>query len=86
MDIKGVCYDVGRVYGGRFLTRPVFDPVTTGRELQPSRACSPGTHGARRGEHAIGGAAPGTARGPARAPRLKQGAGGVARRTSRRVR
>jgi len=34
MDIKGVCYDVGRVYGGRFLTRPVFDPATTGRELQ----------------------------------------------------
>jgi hypothetical protein len=34
MDIKGVCYDVGRVYGGRFLTRPVFDPVTTGRELE----------------------------------------------------
>ena len=34
MDIKGVCYDVGRVYGGRFLTRPAFDPVTTGRELQ----------------------------------------------------
>jgi hypothetical protein len=34
MDIKGVCYDVGRVYGGRFLTRPVFDPAATGRELQ----------------------------------------------------
>ena len=34
MDIKGVCYDVGRVYAGRFLTRPVFDPATTGRELQ----------------------------------------------------
>jgi hypothetical protein len=34
MDIKGVCYDAGRVYGGRFLTRPVFDPATTGRELQ----------------------------------------------------
>ena len=34
MDIKGVCYDVGRAYGGRFLTRPVFDPVTTRRELQ----------------------------------------------------
>jgi hypothetical protein len=25
MDINGVCYDVGRVYPGRFLTRPVFD-------------------------------------------------------------
>ena len=34
MDIKGVCYDVGRVYGGRFLTRPVFDPAATRRELQ----------------------------------------------------
>jgi hypothetical protein len=34
MVIKGVCYDVGRAYGGRFLTRPVFDPVTTRRELQ----------------------------------------------------
>jgi hypothetical protein len=34
MDIKGVCYDIGRVYGGRFLTRPVFDPAATGRELQ----------------------------------------------------
>jgi hypothetical protein len=34
MDIRGVCYDVGRAYGGRFLTRPVFDPVTTRRELQ----------------------------------------------------
>jgi hypothetical protein len=42
MDIKGVCYDVGRVYGyevarvnaGRFRTRPVFDPGTTRRELQ----------------------------------------------------
>jgi hypothetical protein len=29
-----VCYDVGRAYSGRFLTRAVFDPVTTGRELQ----------------------------------------------------
>ena len=34
MAIKGVCYDVGRVYGGRFLTRPVFDPAATRRELQ----------------------------------------------------
>jgi len=41
MDIKGVCYDVGRVYGyevarvnaGRF-GPPVFDPGTTRRELQ----------------------------------------------------
>ena len=29
-----MCYDVGRAYGGRFLTRPVFDPVTAGRELR----------------------------------------------------
>ena len=34
MDIKGVCYDVGRVYGGRFLTRPVFEPAATRRELR----------------------------------------------------
>jgi hypothetical protein len=34
MDIKGVCYDVGRVYPGDFLTRRVFDPATTRRELQ----------------------------------------------------
>lgn len=34
MKIRGVCYDVGRVYGGRFKTRPVFDPVTTHRELE----------------------------------------------------
>ncbi len=26
MDIKGVCYDVGRAYSGFFLTRRVFDP------------------------------------------------------------
>ena len=34
MDIKGVCYDVGRLYASRFLTRRVFDPVVTRRELQ----------------------------------------------------
>ena len=34
MDIKGVCYDVGRAYSGCFLTRRVFDPATTRRELQ----------------------------------------------------
>ena len=34
MKIRGVCYDVGRVYGGRFKTRPVFDPATTHRELE----------------------------------------------------
>jgi hypothetical protein len=34
MDIKGVCYDVGRVYPGSFLTRRVFDPAATRRELQ----------------------------------------------------
>jgi hypothetical protein len=34
MDIKGVCYDTGRVYPGGFLTRRVFDPATTRRELQ----------------------------------------------------
>ena len=34
MDIKGVCYDVGRVYPGDFLTRRVFEPATTRRELQ----------------------------------------------------
>ena len=34
MDIKGVCYDVGRAYSGYFLTRRVFDPTTTRRELQ----------------------------------------------------
>jgi hypothetical protein len=34
MKIRGVCYDVGRVYGGRFQTRPVFDPATTHRELE----------------------------------------------------
>ena len=34
MDIKGVCYDVGRAYSGQFLTRLVFDPASTRRELQ----------------------------------------------------
>lgn len=34
MDIKGVCYDTGRLYAGRFLTRRVFDPAVTRRELQ----------------------------------------------------
>jgi hypothetical protein len=34
MDIKGVCYDTGRVYPGHFLTRWVFDPATTRRELR----------------------------------------------------
>ena len=34
MDIKGVCYDVGRAYADRFLTRLVFDPAATRRELQ----------------------------------------------------
>ena len=34
MDIKGVCYDVGRAYSDWFLTRPVFDPAATRRELQ----------------------------------------------------
>ena len=29
-----MCYDVGRVYPGRFRTRPVFDPAATRRELQ----------------------------------------------------
>jgi hypothetical protein len=37
MDIKGVCYDVGRVYPSRFLTRKVFDPVATRRDLQVIR-------------------------------------------------
>ena len=41
----------------------------------PSRACSPGTHGARRGGHAIGGAALDTARGPGRAPPAEAGRG-----------
>ena len=26
MDIEGVCHDTGRVYGGGFVTRRVFDP------------------------------------------------------------
>jgi hypothetical protein len=41
MDIRGVCYDVGRVYRGvgrvyrgGFKTRPVFDPATISRELE----------------------------------------------------
>ena len=34
MDIKGVCYDVGRLYSSRFLTRRVFDPAMTRCELQ----------------------------------------------------
>jgi hypothetical protein len=34
MDYRGVCYDVGRVYGGGFRTRPVFDAETTRRELE----------------------------------------------------
>jgi hypothetical protein len=50
-DIKGVCYDVGRAYSSRILTRPVFDPVTTGRELRIIRA-APGVP--RRSEPAAG--------------------------------
>lgn len=34
MDIKGVCYDVGRLYPSRFLTRKVFDPAATQRDLR----------------------------------------------------
>ena len=34
MDIKGVCYDVGRAYSRRFVTRQVFDPALTRRELR----------------------------------------------------
>jgi hypothetical protein len=34
MDIKGVCYDTGRAYGPGFVTRRVFDPAVTRRELQ----------------------------------------------------
>jgi hypothetical protein len=34
MEIKGVCYDVGRRYNDWFLTRKVFDPAATRRELQ----------------------------------------------------
>jgi hypothetical protein len=34
MDIKGVCYDTGRVYPGHFITRRVFDPAATRRELR----------------------------------------------------
>jgi hypothetical protein len=34
VDIKGVCYDTGRIYPGHFLTRQVFDPAMTRRELR----------------------------------------------------
>jgi len=34
MDIKGVCYDTGRAYSRVFMTRQVFDPATTRRELE----------------------------------------------------
>jgi hypothetical protein len=34
MDIKGVCYDTGRAYSTGFVTRQVFDPAMTRRELQ----------------------------------------------------
>jgi hypothetical protein len=34
VDIKGVCYDTGRVYPGGFQTRQVFDPATTRGELR----------------------------------------------------
>ncbi len=34
MDIKGVCYDVGRRYNRVFVTRQVFDPALTRRELR----------------------------------------------------
>jgi hypothetical protein len=34
MDTKGVCYDVGRQYNDYFLTRRIFEPATTRRELQ----------------------------------------------------
>jgi hypothetical protein len=34
MDIKGVCYDTGRAYGPGFVTRRVFDPAVTRRELR----------------------------------------------------
>jgi hypothetical protein len=34
MDVKGVCYDVGRKYNDFFVTRQVFDPAATRRELQ----------------------------------------------------
>ena len=34
MDIRGVCYDTGRAYGGGFVTRRVFDPAMTRRELR----------------------------------------------------
>ena len=34
MDIKGVCYDTGRAYAPGFVTRQVFDPAMTRRELR----------------------------------------------------
>jgi hypothetical protein len=34
MDIKGVCYDTGRAYTRVFVTRQVFDPAATRRELE----------------------------------------------------
>ena len=34
MDVKGVRYDVGRKYNDWFLTRQVFDPAATRRELR----------------------------------------------------
>ena len=34
MDIKGVCYDTGRAYCPGFVTRRVFDPAVTRRDLQ----------------------------------------------------
>jgi hypothetical protein len=37
METKGVCYDVGRLYHRQFLTRRVFDPAMTRRELQVIR-------------------------------------------------
>jgi len=37
MDIKGVCYDVGRLYPSHFLTRKTFDPAATRRDLQVIR-------------------------------------------------
>jgi hypothetical protein len=34
MDVKGVCYDTGRAYSRVFVTRQVFDPAATRRELE----------------------------------------------------
>ena len=34
MEIKGVCYDTGRAYSDWFVTRRVFDPAMTRRELE----------------------------------------------------